>query len=115
MLIDVNNLYVLDRSRLNLRSSSAGDVGSLSVQSAETIVTGDSLISTESKHANGGAIRIQSLDALKVDSSKITAQAKEDGGSVTFANTGSMFLRDSFVCIFLRNFFISAKLIFMNN
>jgi large exoprotein involved in heme utilization and adhesion len=32
-----------------------------------------------------------------VDSSKITAQAKEDGGSVTFANTGSMFLRDSFV------------------
>ncbi len=97
LLIDVNNLYVLDRSRLNLRSSSAGDVGSLSVQSAETIVTGDSLISTESKHANGGAIRIQSLDALKVDSSKITAQAKEDGGSVTFANTGSMFLRDSFV------------------
>ena len=97
LLIDVNNLNVLDRSRLNLRSSSAGDVGSLSIKSAETIVTGDSLISTESKHGNGGAIRIQSLDALKVDSSKITAQAKKDGGSVTFANTGSMFLRDSFV------------------
>ena len=97
LLIDVNNLNVLDRSRLNLRSSSAGDVGSLSIKSAETIVTGDSLISTESKHGNGGAIRIQSLDALKVDSSKITAQAKKDGGSVTFGNTGSMFLRDSFV------------------
>ena len=97
IVIDVNNLNVLDRSRLNLSSSSAGDVGSLSIKSAETIVTGDSLISTESKHGNGGAIRIQSLDALKVDSSKITAQAKKDGGSVTFANTGSMFLRDSIV------------------
>ena len=97
LVIDVNNLNVLDRSRLNLSSSSAGDVGSLSIKSAETIVIGDSLISTESKHGNGGAIRIQSLDALKVDSSKITAQAKKDGGSVTFANTGSMFLRDSIV------------------
>jgi len=97
LVIAVKNLNVLDRSRLNLSSSSAGDVGSLSIKSAETIVAGDSLISTESKHGNGGAIRIQSLDTLKVDSSKITAQAKNDGGSVTFANTGSMFLRDSFV------------------
>ena len=97
LLIDVNSLNILERSRLNLSSSSAGDVGSLSIKSDETIVAGDSLISTESKHGNGGAIRIESLDTLKVDSSKITAQAKNDGGSVTCANTGSMFLRDSFV------------------
>ena len=35
LLIDVNSLNILECSRLNLSSSSAGDVGSLSIKSAE--------------------------------------------------------------------------------
>jgi len=95
--VNVNSFQVLENSSLNLKSTSAGDVGAILIHSYKTDISGKSSLSTESKYSNGGMIRINSVNEIKVDSSEITAQAKMDGGEVTINSSDIMYFRDSFI------------------
>jgi len=95
--VNVNSLQVLEKSRLNLKSTSAGDVGTISIHSYKTEISGESILSTESKYSNGGMIKINSVNELKVNNSEITTQAKIDGGEVKINSSNFIFFRDSFI------------------